>query len=67
MAWQRAAQMTTNSNTETNEREKSPWFQVARFLLLVALVVFLYLLGMSMVHNRFFQGGHIDRHGHISR
>jgi len=59
--------MATNSNTETPENEKSPWIQVARFLFLVALVVSLFLLGMSMVHNRFFQGGHMDRHGHISR
>lgn len=59
--------MTTNSNKETPEREKSPWFQVAQFLFLAALVVSLFLLGKSMVHNRFFQGGHLDRHGHISR
>jgi hypothetical protein len=59
--------MTTNSNTETPEGEKSPWIQVARFLFLAALVVSLFLLGMSMVNNRFFQGGHMDRHGHISR
>jgi hypothetical protein len=33
----------------------------------VGLAVAVFLLGMSMVHNRFFQGGHIDRHDHISR
>jgi len=59
--------MTTNSHTKTPEREKSPWFQFVQFLLLAALVASLLLLGMSMVQNRFFQGGHMDRHGHMSR
>lgn len=59
--------MTTNSKTENLEREKSPWFQVAQFLFVAALVVSLFLMGMSMVDNRFFQGGHMDRHSHISR
>jgi hypothetical protein len=48
-------------------REKSPWFQVGQFLLLVALAVALFLLGQSMVHHRFFQGGRIDRYGHIKQ
>ena len=59
--------MTTDSDTETPEREKPPWVKVVQFLFLAALLVSLYLLGKSMVDNRFFQGGHIDRHGHISR
>jgi hypothetical protein len=59
--------MTTNSNAETQEREKSPWFQVAQFLSLVGLAVAVFMLGMSMVHYRFFQGGRVDRYGHIKR
>jgi len=62
--------MTTDLNTtghEGREREKSPWFQVAKFLFVVGFVVALFLLGVSMVNHRFFQGGHMDRHGHISR
>jgi hypothetical protein len=31
------------------------------------LAVAFYFLGLSMVHNRLHQGGHLDRHGHISR
>jgi hypothetical protein len=59
--------MTANSNTVRAAREKSTWFQIAQFLFLVALAVALYFLGLSMVHSRYHQGGHMDRHGHISR
>jgi hypothetical protein len=59
--------MTPNSNAEPAARERSTLFQIVQFLFLVALAVALYFLGLSMVHNRFHQGGHLDRHGHISR
>jgi len=59
--------MTANSNPVPFAREKSTWFQIAQFLFLVALSVALYFLGLSMVHSRFHQGGHLDSHGHISR
>jgi hypothetical protein len=59
--------MTTNLNTTAPQKEKSPRLQVAQFLFLVGLAVAVFLLGVSMVHHRFLQGGHMDRHGHISR
>jgi hypothetical protein len=59
--------MTANSNTVPPAREKSTWFQIAQFLFLVVLVVPLYFLGLSMGHNRFHQGGHVDSHGQIGR
>ena len=59
--------MAKNSDKAAPAREKSPWFQIGQFLFLVALVVAFYFLGLSMVHGRFFQGGHLDRHDHISR
>jgi hypothetical protein len=59
--------MAANLNTVPPAREKSTRFQIAQFLFLVALSVALYFLGLSMVHSRFHQGGHLDRHGHISR
>jgi hypothetical protein len=59
--------MTYDSNPATPQREKSLWFQVALSLFLVALAVALHFLGLSMVHSRFHEGGHLDRHGHISR
>jgi uncharacterized membrane protein len=59
--------MTTNLNTASLGRQKSFWFKVVQTLFLVALAVAVYMLGLSMVQNRYFQGGHMDRHGHISR
>jgi hypothetical protein len=59
--------MTTNSNTTAPAREKSTGFKIAQFVFLVALAVALYFVGLGMVHSRFLQGGHLDRHGHISR
>jgi hypothetical protein len=59
--------MTNNLKMTSSEREKSPWFQVGQFLFLVGLAVAIFLLGLGMANHRFFQGGHLDRHGHISR
>jgi len=59
--------MTTNLDTASAERQKSFWFKVGQTLFLVALAVAFYMLGLSMVNNRYFRGGHMDRHGHISR
>ena len=59
--------MTTNSKTTAIAREKSPGFQIGQFLFLVGLAVAVFLLGLSMVHHRFVQGGRIDRYGHIKR
>jgi hypothetical protein len=67
IVWRRVAQMKTKSNTLTPERVKSPWFQVGQFLFLVGLAVAVFMLGLSMVHHRFVQGGRIDRYGHIKR
>ena len=48
-------------------KEKSAWFQVGQFLFLLALAVAGFLLAQSMVRHRFFQGGRIDRYGHIKQ
>ena len=57
--------MTTNLNTSAPEKHISPWIRALQFLLLVAFVVATYLIGLEMVHHRFFQGGRVDRYGHI--
>lgn len=57
--------MTTELNTTASERQKSPWFRVVQVLLVATLVVAVYLLGLSMVHHRFFQGSRLDQHGHV--
>lgn len=57
--------MKTNLNTATPERRESPWVRLAQFLLLVAFAVAVFLIGLSMVHHRFFQGGRMDPYGHV--
>lgn len=57
--------MTINLNTAARGRREFPWLRVAQFLLLISFVVTIYLLGLGMVHHRFFQGGHIDGFGHV--
>ncbi len=59
--------MTTNLNTTAPERQRSPWCRVAQALLLAAFVVAVYLLGLGMVHHRFFQGSRVDRFGHVTQ
>ena len=57
----------TTSNTKGPEGPDSRWYEVRKFLFIVALVVVFYLLGKSMVHHRFFQGGRIHRNGSIGQ
>ena len=59
--------MTTNMDNLSPERQMSFWFRVGQTLFLIAMAVAFYMLGTGMVHNRYFQGGHMDRHSHISR
>jgi hypothetical protein len=55
--------MTQNANKEASEQQKSRWFRIGRFLFVVVLAVAVFLLGLSMVHHRFFRGGYINQHG----
>jgi hypothetical protein len=59
--------MTTNPNAAVPERRETPWIRFAKFLLLAIFIVAVYLLALSMVHHRFFQGGRIDRYGHVTQ
>jgi len=59
------AQMTTDPNATAPVRRIPPWFRVVRVLLLVTFVVAVYLLGLSMVHHRFFKGSRVDQFGHV--
>ena len=58
-------QMTTSLNTAAPEKREPPWTRITQFLLVFAFVVIVYLLGLSMVHHRFFRGSRIDRYGHV--
>jgi hypothetical protein len=55
--------MTKNANKEASEQQKSRWFRIGRFLFVVVLAVAVFLLGLNMVHHRFFRGGYINQHG----
>jgi hypothetical protein len=57
--------MTTNLNTTTPERQRSPSFRVVQVLLLAAFAAAAYLLCLSMVQHRFFKGSRVDRFGHV--
>ncbi len=57
--------MSGNWNDAASQGTRSPWFQIGRFLLLLASVVAILLLVQTMVHHRFFRGGSIDRYGHL--
>ena len=57
--------MTINLSEPAPENQKPPWSRGAKVLLLVIFVVALYLLGLTMVHHRFFRGGRVDQFGHV--
>lgn len=57
--------MTTNLNATAPERQISLWIRIVQVVLLITFVVAVYLLGLSMVHHRFFQGSRVDRFGHV--
>jgi hypothetical protein len=57
--------MTTDLNTTASERQRSPWFRVVQVLLLATFVVAVFLLGLGMVHHRFFKGSRVDQFGHV--
>jgi hypothetical protein len=49
--------MTGKRNAVVSEGPRAGWLVVARIVFVVALTVFLYLLGQSMVRHHFFGGG----------
>lgn len=62
-----AALMTTSLNTPTPGGREPPSFGIGQFLFVVVLAVILVLLGQSMMHHRFFQGGREHRNGSIGQ
>lgn len=57
--------MTVTLNEPAPENQKLLWARAAKVVLFVAFVVAVYLIGLSMVHHRFFRGGRIDQYGHV--
>jgi hypothetical protein len=57
--------MATGLNSTAFERQRSPWARVVQVLLIATFAVAVFLLGLSMVHHRFFQGSRVDQNGHV--
>jgi hypothetical protein len=55
--------MTTHSNSKPRADRKAIGFGIGSVLFVAVLVVILFLLGQSMVHHRFHQGGRVHRNG----
>jgi hypothetical protein len=54
-------------NTPDPEGEKPPSFGTREWLFALLLLVLFFLLGQSMVHHRFFQGGRVHRNGSVGQ
>ena len=54
-------------NTTPPAGREPPSFGIGQFLFVVVLAVILFLLGQSMVHHRFFEGGRVHRNGSIGQ
>jgi hypothetical protein len=61
----KTAWMSGNWTDAASHGTRSSWFQIGRFLLLLASGVAIVLLVHTMVHHRFIRGGRIDRYGHL--
>lgn len=59
--------MNTPSNTSPPAGGTPPSFGMGSFLFLAVLAFLFFLLGQSMVHHRFFQGGRVHRNGSIGQ
>jgi hypothetical protein len=55
--------MAMGSKTTARPSGNFPWFEVGKVLFIIGLAVAIFLLGLSMVHHRFFRGGYINQHG----
>ena len=55
--------MASESKATSRPGETSSWGKIGKFLFVIGLAVAIFLLGLSMVHHRFFRGGYINQHG----
>jgi hypothetical protein len=54
--------MATNREPATSDEQNSPKVGIGTFVLIIAMVILLYLLGRSMVRHHFHDGGQLNRH-----
>ena len=62
-----ATRMANDANSSTPPERDRTSLQVVRYTLVAVLVALLLLLGLSMVHHRFFRGGRVHQNGSIGR
>ena len=58
--------MASDLNTTGSQERRSIWLGVGKFLFVVVLAVFFFLLAHNIVRHRFFRGGRRNQHGSIS-
>ena len=59
--------MANDAKPSPDPDRQSTLLQVVRYLLLAVFVAMLFLLGLSMVHHRFFQGERVHRNGSVGQ
>jgi len=55
--------MTTQSRVSDTQSSNPNRLAAGRYLFVIVLMALIFLLGLSMVHHRFFRGGTINQHG----
>jgi hypothetical protein len=59
--------MANDANSSTPSERETPLYQALKIGFVALFVVFLLLLGLSMVHHRFFQGERVHHNGSVGQ
>ena len=59
--------MANDANSSTPPERGAPLFQALKIGFIVLFTVLVLLLGLSMVHHRFFQGERVHRNGSVGQ
>ncbi|MGO9515922.1 MAG: hypothetical protein ACLPND_02655 [Candidatus Korobacteraceae bacterium] len=59
--------MANDANSSTPSERETRLYQALKIGFVALFVVFLLLLGLSMVHHRFFQGERVHRNGSVGQ
>ncbi len=59
--------MANGANSSPDPERETPLFQALKIGFIALFVVLLLLLGLSMVHHRFFQGGRVHHNGSVGQ
>jgi len=59
--------MANDANSSTPSERETPLYQALKIGFIALFAVLLLLLGLSMVHHRFFQGERVHRNGSVGQ